>query len=104
MGKLITVGPEFLEMLFSGRSTVAKRSYSRAIFRSFYLTRSHYFSVHKYWRFLGEPCETHTNIEDPEIPSNQIPPSAPQLFQALARAFSLSVAGVWEAARWASVR
>src|ERR1022692_1025373 len=58
---------------------VVKRSYSRAIFRSFCLTQSHSFSGCKSLIFCCEICEARVSIEGAELASNQIPPSAPSL-------------------------
>ena len=57
-------------------SSVAKRSYSRAIFHSFPLTQSHSFSGHKSLTFYHNTCGTRVGVKGAELTSNQIRPSA----------------------------
>ena len=57
-------------------NTVGKRSYSRAIFRSFHLAQSHSFTWRKPLTFWRKVCEIRVSIEGSELAPNQIPPSA----------------------------
>jgi hypothetical protein len=58
------------------RSAVVKRSYSRAIFRSFHITQCHSYSAPNSLTSCGKSCESGVSIEGAEVAENQIPASA----------------------------